>query len=346
MVDSMDVKPVIFGCSGLSLTKDEKELFGEYNPMGLILFARNIDTPEQVSSLVKDFKSTVSHDHPLVTIDQEGGVVSRLKPPHWDLYINNCAIGDLAQSDMAIASRIAYLKGVLIGNDLKKLGINGDFAPVADVMHPNTASFLAKRSFGGDAKIVRDLCAEFSEGLLAMGVFSTAKHAPGHGVVSVDTHTTKAYSDVSYDDLTSCDASVFAGLKGLPMWMVAHVIYNCLDSKNPATSSKAVIQYLRNALEYDGIIITDSIDMSAAGDNPMEAAMKCMDAGVDLVAQCSGNMGVMKKIAGAIHNASSSCVEKVTHLLESLSSISMLTDIDMLREEYNTLVADHISATD
>jgi len=208
----MGITSVIFGCKGLELEPEERAFFTKTQPWGFILFGRNVDTPEQVAALVADLKSCVEHDDVPILIDQEGGRVRRLRPPHWPDYVSGSVIGDHYKQDKARGLRIAWLQSRLMACDLIKLGINVDCLPVLDVPVPGSHDVIGDRAYGHDVDSVTDLGLAASNGLLDGGVLPVIKHIPGHGRAGVDSH--KALPVVT-DDLDIIRE--FMGFDGLIM---------------------------------------------------------------------------------------------------------------------------------
>lgn len=296
-------KAVIFGCAGTSLSAEEKSFFTKHNPLGFILFARNCESPAQVKKLVSDLKATVSHDTPLVLIDQEGGRVARLKPPHWRASPAAGKFADKAKLDMGnkktwSASRAAvYWNARLIAADLHGLGINVNCAPLADVPSPDCHDIIGDRAYGKDPEQVSVLAAEMARGLQDGGVLPVLKHIPGHGRAKVDSHEDLPVVDASLEELRACDFIPFTRLKNIPLGMTAHILYSAIDAKLPATLSKKVMKVIRGEIGYDGLLMSDDLSMKALKGDFASLTKASLDAGCDLVLHCNGKMEEMQPIA-------------------------------------------------
>ena len=251
------IRACILGCSGTTLSAEEAAFFADAKPWGFILFARNVDGPDQVRRLVADLRATVKRDDAPVLIDQEGGRVQRLGPPHWRRYPSGAAYG-------AAGAQVARLGGRLIAHDLIELGITVDCAPVLDLPAPGAHAVIGDRAFGERPTEVATLARAMADGLLSGGVLPIVKHIPGHGRALTDSHEALPRVHASKHDLESWDFQPFRLLSELPAAMTAHVVYTAFDETNPATTSKSVIdQAIRGAIGFDGLLISDDLEMKA-----------------------------------------------------------------------------------
>ena len=295
------VNAAIFGCAGLALTEAERRLFAAVNPLGFIVFARNIDTPEQVRALVAEFREVVGRPDAPVLIDQEGGRVQRLRPPHWRKAPPGAPFAALAQRDPAAAKEALRLNFRLIGRELAELGIDVDCAPVLDVPVPGAHDIIGDRAYGATAAAVAELAAEVIEGLLDEGVLPVIKHIPGHGRALVDSHHDLPVVDAPVTALDSCDFEPFRRLAHAPWAMTAHVVYTALDAHHPATTSAKVIgDTIRGAIGFDGLLISDDLSMKALGGSFEDRTRDALAAGCDVVLHCNGDMAEMEAIARAV----------------------------------------------
>ncbi len=247
----------ILDAEGLRLTADEKALFREAAPFGFILFARNIDTADQVRALCDEFREAAGHDC-LITVDQEGGRVQRLRAPlarEWRPALDHVE----AASDPV---RAMYLRARLIAAELRALGIDSNCAPLADVASEATHPFLRNRCYGSDAATVAARARACAEGHLDGGVVPVMKHIPGHGRSTMDSHHDLPHVTAPAEVLRAEDFAAFAALKDLPMAMTAHLVYDAFDAR-PATLSPVVMHLIREELGYDGLVMTDDISMKA-----------------------------------------------------------------------------------
>ncbi len=294
--------PVIFGCAGPELSADERALFRDANPLGLILFARNIADPDQVKRLVASFRQIVGRADAPVLIDQEGGRVARLKPPHWRAAPPAGKIGALAQArGLEIAAEAARLNNLLIALELAGLGIDVDCAPVADVPVPGAHDIIGDRAYGADAATVGLLARAAAEGLLDGGVIPVIKHIPGHGRARADSHAELPVVETARATLSCSDFAAFRPLADLPWAMTAHVLYSAIDAERPATTSRLVIdEIIRGEIGFDGVLVSDDLSMKALRGDLASRARASLAAGCDLVLHCTGDFTEMKEVAGVL----------------------------------------------
>lgn len=288
----------IFGCAGLVLTEDERAFYKDSNPLGFILFARNVDTPDQVRALVADFRSCVGWNAP-VLIDQEGGRVQRLRPPHWRSAPPMQQFGDLYHQNPPLAAKAVKLSMVAIGVELADLGIDIDCAPCLDVPVPGAHDVIGNRALSEDPAVVTFLAKAACEGLMDAGVVPVIKHLPGHGRARVDSHKELPVVDASADEIFSADLPPFQAVSKLPVAaMTAHVVYTALDPDETATLSKTVIQdVIRTRIGFDGLLMSDDLGMKALNGSFKDLASGCLDAGCDVALHCSGDMQEMVQVA-------------------------------------------------
>ena len=211
----------IFGCSGLTLSNEERAFFRDVRPWGFILFRRNVDTPDQVRALTAALRETVDDAHTPILIDQEGGRVQRLGPPHWPKYPTGRAYGQVAANDPLTGQALARLGGRLIAEDLRKLGINVDCVPVLDVPQPGAHDVIGDRAYGDTVEVIARLGRSAAEGLIAGGVLPVIKHIPGHGRALSDSHHALPEVDASLEALDATDFQPFRVLSDMPMAMTA-----------------------------------------------------------------------------------------------------------------------------
>jgi beta-N-acetylhexosaminidase len=290
----------ILGCGGTRLGAEERALFEKAAPFGLILFARNVDNPGQVRALVTEFRRIVGRANAPVLIDQEGGRVQRLKPPHWSDFPAAARYGELYAHDPAKGVAAARLGGRLIAGELTALGINVDCLPVADVRRPEGHSVIGDRAYGSEPVEVAELARAAADGLLAGGVLPVVKHVPGHGRARVDSHRSLPTVDASLDELDRTDFEPFRRLADLPVAMTAHVTYTAVDPERPATISPAVIgKVIRGRIGFAGLLLTDDLSMQALRGTLSQRAEAAFSAGCDIALHCNGRMGEMREVAAA-----------------------------------------------
>ena len=254
-------KAFICGCAGLALNAEERAFLRQEDPWGLILFKRNINDRDQVRDLTRSFRECVGRADAPVLIDQEGGRVQRMAPPHWRAYPAAAAIEAGLKPSRAEAA--ARLIARLIAHDLNEVGITIDCAPVLDVAHEGTHAAIGTRAFSSRPERVAAMGRAVAEGLLAGGVAPVIKHMPGHGRARVDSHHETPVVDAARSELKR-DFAPFVALKDLPMAMSAHLLYTAIDPRRPATMSPIVVQeVMRGEIGFDGLIMSDDLSMKA-----------------------------------------------------------------------------------
>ena len=333
------VKAFISGCAGPVLTAEERAFFGGEQPFGLILFRRNCVEPAQLRDLTAAFRDATGRPDAPVLIDQEGGRVQRLAPPHWPQYPPARTLGQIAEKDLAAGKRAAWLHGRLIAADLADCGIDVNCAPVLDVAAPHVSDAIGDRSFGSDPRIVAMLGRALADGLLAGGVVPVIKHMPGHGRATADSHKVLPRIDADLKTLAETDFAPFVALADLPMAMTAHVILTAVDAERAATVSATVIRdIIRDRIGFDGLLMSDDVSMHALSGDYSSRAQSIYAAGCDLVLHCNGRTEEMREIGGAAPALGGKTRERAKR---SLSLRQKPASFDKLaaREEFLTLVA-------
>lgn len=280
----------VLGCGGTELTDAERDFFHDANPFGLILFARNIAAPEKVRRMIQDFRDAVGRDDAPVFVDQEGGRVARLRPPHWPALPAAALIGALAERDLAAGLCAATLLGEAIAASVAPLGFDVACAPNADVRAPGAdAQVIGDRSFATDPNLVAVLAEAEDAALRAAGIATTPKHAPGHGRATVDSHKDLPRVDAALDDVLS-DLTPYKRLLDAPFWMTAHIVFPAIDPNRPASLSPLCMDWLRRETGYEGLILSDDLAMGALPATPEANARAALEAGADCVLYCPGDM--------------------------------------------------------
>lgn len=291
---------VIFGVKGTSLTPDEIALFKSIRPYGYILFTRNTESPEQVKALVNSLKDLSGRDRLPVLIDQEGGRVARLKPPHWRKYPPAATFAGLAAGDLESAKKAVYTNARLMAEELYNLGITVDCAPLADLPVQGAHDVIGDRAFGYEAQQVIALAQAQADGLMDSGIVPVLKHIPGHGRAFCDSHHELPVVEESLEVLRKTDFVPFKALAHLPMAMTAHVLYTAIDNERMATVSPAAIELIRGELGFKGLLMSDDLSMKAMKGNFTQRARDVIAAGCDVVLHCNGDMGEMNAIADGL----------------------------------------------
>ncbi len=282
----------ILDASGLRLTAQEKALFRAVKPFGFILFARNIDTPEQVRALCDELREAAGHEA-VITVDQEGGRVQRLRAPHWRDWT---APLDFVQAAGPNAAEAMYLRFRLIADELHRVGIDSNCAPMVDVAGAQTHAFLRNRCYGTTPDAVAALGRAAADGMLAGGVLPVVKHMPGHGRATMDSHFDLPQVDAPRAALDTHDFAPFKALNDLPMGMTAHLVYDAIDPR-PATLSPVMMQLIREDIGFDNLIMTDDISMKALTGEGDAIAAGALAAGCDVVLYCNATLEDRTRVA-------------------------------------------------
>lgn len=311
-VDWASFAPVVVGCAGTQLTAEERVLFGVRKPLGLILFARNIDNPEQVKALIADFRGIVENDLAPVLIDQEGGRVARLKPPHWPKFPPGAVFGRLLARDQAQGAEAAYLNSRWIGAELAALGIDVDCAPVADLPVEGAHDVIGDRAYGRTPAAVTAIAQAVMRGLRDAGVLPVIKHVPGHGRSHTDSHLDLPVVDTDISTMEQSDFLPFRALNNAPWAMTAHIVYSAIDPALPATMSVRVIdRIIRGHIGFENVLISDDLTMKALKGAPAETGKASLQAGCDLVLHCSGDLPEMQALLAALPAMTVKAAERI-----------------------------------
>ncbi|WP_346897485.1 beta-N-acetylhexosaminidase [uncultured Roseibium sp.] len=334
------IKAFISGSSGTALTPEETAFFREENPWGLILFRRNCAAPDQVADLVVSFREAVGRPDAPVLIDQEGGKVRRLRPPHWPSYPPAGTFGTLYENDRQCGRRAAWLGARLIAHDLLSLGITVDCLPLLDLRLAETVDAIGNRAYSGDPATVADLGRVACEGLMAGGVLPVIKHLPGHGRALVDSHLTLPRIQASHEELSEADFLPFKDLSDMPLAMTAHLLYAGIEPEHPATQSHRIIQeIIRGEIGFDGCLMSDDISMKALGGDMRERAALSFAAGCDLVLHCNGDMAEMKAVAEAAPALQGTSLQRCDEALAMRKQPDAGFDPLAAREEFDELLS-------
>lgn len=305
-------RAAIFGCAGLSLSDAERRFFAAADPLGFIVFKRNIADPEQLARLVADFRAVVGRADAPVLVDQEGGRVQRMGPPYWRKAPPAALFAALAARDPALAARATRLNHRLLAADLKAVGIDVDCAPVLDLPVAGAHDIIGDRAFGAGPAQVAALGRAACEGLLEGGVLPVIKHIPGHGRALADSHLALPEVATPLAELGASDFAPFLALADMPWAMTAHVLYTALDAQRPATLSPVVVrEVIRGAIGFDGLLLTDDLSMRALSGDFGERTRLAMAAGCDVALHCNGDMDEMIAIAAATPHLSDAALTRL-----------------------------------
>lgn len=317
------------GIAGTGLSRSERAFFRDADPWGFILFGRNVESPEQLRRLTGDLRDSVGRDA-VVTVDQEGGRVQRLRAPHW---LEWPAALDQAQA----GPRAMWLRHALIGAELRDAGIDSNCAPVLDVAQPETHPFLRNRCLGSDPETVATLGRAAADGLLAAGVLPVVKHLPGHGRARADSHHDLPIVTARLTELEALDFAPFRALNDLPMGMTAHIRFTELDDA-PATASPRMIALIRDRIGFDGLLMSDDITMNALTGSQAERTHAAISAGCDLVLHCNGGIADMEPVAAAAGSMSAAATSRAAAALALRRPPAKLDRVALL-DEWRALTA-------
>lgn len=287
----MSTSACILGCEGLTLSASEKSFFAEARPWGFILFARNIKDAAQVLALTEDLRAAVGWNAP-VLIDQEGGRVQRLRGPIWREWHPPLDTIEAARDP----ARVMYLRSYLIGHELRDVGVDVQCGPTCDVARDGTHPFLKNRLYGHDADTVIRHAQAVADGLGASGVACVAKHIPGHGLGTVDSHHDLPRVRADRATLDAVDFKVFREMTHLQMAMTAHVVFEDIDPDLPATQSPAMIDVIRRNIGFSGLLMTDDLSMNALPGSIGQRAEASRAAGCDVILHCNGERPEMEEV--------------------------------------------------
>lgn len=300
---------LMVGFEGTTLNRETEDLICNHHVGGLILFSRNYENPVQLHTLIRNLQevaASTSTGLPLfISVDQEGGRVARLSEP-FTKYPPLCCVGNAQSEDLA------FRFGQALAAELADVGINMDYAPVLDVhTHPENP-IIGDRAIASDPQTVARLANSFIRGFRDKGVIPVGKHFPGHGDTRLDSHLDLPTVQRDAATLEAVELLPFKETiaRGLEVIMTAHVIYTAWDEKNPATFSKTILQnILRQRLGFEGIIMSDDLEMKAVDDYYDSKALprKGIDAGLDMFLICNNT-----EKARALHDRLTQEVDKGT----------------------------------
>ena len=312
------MKPVIFGLSGTEITADERAFFRDADPLGYILFKRNCETRAQMLALTDSLRDLSGRADVPILIDQEGGRVARMQPPEWPAFPAGPAFDKLYDLAPSSAIEAARANGQALALMLAEVGVNVNCAPLLDVRQPETTPAVGERTFGSDPMQVAALGRAMLDGMAKGGVVGVVKHMPGHGRGVVDSHYELPVVKASDSELER-DIEPFRTLAGAPMGMTCHVVFEAWDAERPATLSPTVIaDVIRGRIGFDGLLMTDDIDMKALSGTAGEKAAAAIAAGCDVALDCWARMDEMVEIAGRLGDASAATLARLERAMASI----------------------------
>jgi beta-N-acetylhexosaminidase len=313
-------RAAVVGCAGPTLTEDERRLFRDSDPLGFILFARNCVDPTQLRALVNELRATVERDDALVLIDQEGGRVARLGPPHWRKAPPASEFAVMYRTDKRAAVAAARLNARLMADELAAAGINVDCAPVLDIPVGGADPIIGDRAYGDTPEPVAVLGRAVWDGLRDRGILPVIKHIPGHGRAQADSHKALPVVETTRGELSRTDFVPFRGLADAPCAMTAHVVYADIDAGAPATLSRKVIaEVIRGEIGFDGLLFSDDIAMGALSGPLADRARECLAAGCDVALHCSGVIDETRAVLDGVDPLPETARARLGRALESVA---------------------------
>lgn len=313
--------PAIFGLSGLKLTDDERAFFRDADPAGYILFGRNVESRMQLRALTDELRALHGRDRLLISIDQEGGRVARMKPPEWEAFPPGEVFAELWNVAPASAIEAARVNAEALGHDLAEVGVTVDYLPLLDVRQPGAHDVIGDRALGCEPMQVAALGRAILDGLARAGVAGCVKHMPGHGRAGADSHKELPTVEASEAELES-DLRPFRTLADAGIGMTAHVRYTAWDAENPGTQSPFVIdEIIRKRIGFTGLLLTDDIDMEALDGTVPERSERAIAAGCDVVLNCWAKMDDMIGIAERLPTMSEAVRQRLDRALDNAGVI-------------------------
>ena len=326
-------RAAILGCAGPVLDADERRFLASADPAGFILFKRNCESPEQLRTLIAALRAAVARPAAPVLIDQEGGRVARLAPPHWRAPPAAALLGALAKVDAAAGERAAWLNARLVAADLFSLGVTVNCAPVLDLHFGHAGNAIGDRALGADPQMVARLGRAVADGLGAGGIVPAIKHMPGHGRAAADSHAVLPRVEAPLEALRSHDFVPFRALRDAPAGLTAHVCYAALDPERPGTLSRTVIEEaVRGEIGFDGLLVSDDLSMGALTGSIGALAASTLAAGCDLALHCNGNHAEMAEVIAAVPPLAGSALNRLDRMLEARRPPDEFDEADGRRE--------------
>ena len=322
----------ICGLAGAALTEEERAFLRQARPWGVILFRRNVESRAQLRALADSVREALGDARAPILVDQEGGRVQRLAPPHWRGYPSAAAF-ERAASSVEGAERLAWLGARLIAHDLREVGITIDCLPVLDAPQPGAHGVIGDRAYSDDPESVARIGRAAARGLLDGGVSPVMKHIPGHGRARADSHLELPVVEASRAELERVDFAPFIANADLPIAMTAHVVYTALDPAAPGTLSKTVIrEAIRGAIRFDGLLMTDDLSMKALQGDFRQRAEAAIAAGCDIVLHCNGDLDEARAVAEGAPVLTGRALARADAALEAAAHIEDFNPVDGARE--------------
>lgn len=329
----------VLGCAGPRLSRDERAFFADADPLGFILFKRNVADPDQVRALIAELRDAVGRADAPVLVDQEGGRVQRLQPPVWRQAPAPAVFGRLAGHHMEAARQAAWTHARLLAHEVADLGFTVNGVPSLDLPVAGAHDVIGDRAVSGDPETAAVLGRAICEGVLAGGVLPTIKHVPGHGRATVDSHAALPRVSADRGTLARHDFAPFKALADQPWAMTAHVVYEAIDPDRPATLSPTVIaEAIRGEIGFDGVLISDDLSMKALAGGFRVRTESALAAGCDLVLHCNGNRREMEAVVQGAGALAGPAVERVAAGERRRTEARTDTDPEALRRRLDALL--------
>ena len=326
-------RAMVLGCAGVTLDDSERIFLADADPAGFILFKRNCESPAQTQALIGSLRESVGRPDAPVLIDQEGGRVVRLGPPHWRAPPAPALLGALAETDGTAGARAAWLNARLVAADLYALGFTVNCVPALDLRFAGASKVVGDRSLGADPRLVARLGHAVADGLRAGGIVPAIKHLPGHGRASADSHAVLPQVEAPLKALRDRDFVPFRALRDAPVGLTAHVCYAALDPERPGTlSAKVIGEAVRGAIGFDGLLVTDDLSMGALTGSVGQRATAALAAGCDLALHCNGKRDEMEDVAAAVPRLAGRARERFDRMLAARRPPEAFDDAEGLRE--------------
>lgn len=329
----------VCGCRATVLDENERAFLKDADPIGVILFRRNIASPEQVAALTAEIRSVLARDDAFVMVDQEGGRVQRLGPPHWRRYPAAAWFGRIDD----LEERVATIRSTarLMAHDLISVGINVDCLPVLDVPAAGSHEIVGDRAYAADPMLVATCGRAAADAMLSGGVLPIMKHAPGHGRATADSHFSLPVVDASLEELRASDFAPFRINRDLPAAMTAHVVYSAIDGDWPGTiSSKVICDIVRREIGFDGLLFSDDLSMKALPGSFREKALGAFAASVDIALHCNGDLVEASAIAEASPDVSGATLRRVEAALQAMRGTMSAFDLVDAADRLDRMLAE------
>jgi beta-N-acetylhexosaminidase len=309
------MQAAIYGLEGFALTDDERGFFRDAEPAGFILFRRNCENQDQLLRLNDSLRDLSGRDDVPILIDQEGGRVSRMRPPEWPAFPAAEKFANLYRVAPSSAIEAVRANARALALMLRSAGINVNALPLLDVRQEGASDIIGDRALGSEPMQVAALGRTVLDGLASAGVVGIVKHMPGHGRALVDSHQELPVVNASEEELET-DLEPFERLSTAPMGMTAHVVYTAWDPERPASLSPIVIRdIVRERIGFDGWLMSDDIGMEALEGDFASRAAGVVAAGCDVALHCSGKMEEMTAVASAVPAMSAEGEERLARAM-------------------------------